>query len=61
MKRYTIMVRPSGVDYEVALADVDSNPEAIVKAVKAKRRRARLTRYENVRIRENEEQAGVQK
>jgi hypothetical protein len=66
MKRYTILARPTGMDYEVELAHVDDGPEAIAEGarqvpagwIRGKGKRVMLPRYEHVRIRENQVQAG---
>jgi len=55
-KRYSILVREFGVDIEVALCEVDCNPEAIVEALRQKRFGKRLLPvYGTVRIRDNDE------
>jgi hypothetical protein len=64
-KRFSIFVREHGSDHDVELMQLDSNPEPIVKALRAKtlsakksifesgKRKTNIPKYSWVRIEEN--------
>lgn len=58
-KRYSIMVRESGADHETELCQVDNNPNAMVACARTKTfvGKARVPRYENIRVIDNFENA----
>jgi hypothetical protein len=65
MSRFTIVIREIGSDHDVALANCDSNPEAIAAGLKAKalvtgqrrgRHRTTIPKYTTVRIVDHEKE-----
>lgn len=57
MKRFSIMARMNGAEFETEVCQCDSNPEPIVKALLAKKTRGRrhLPIYEIVRVVDHQE------
>jgi hypothetical protein len=63
MKRFTVLAQPYGCDHEVVVAECDTSPEEILKAVEGKALRQQvgsrtffIKRYANPRIRENNQE-----
>ncbi len=55
--RYSIMARPYGADHEIEIAQCDTNPEAVVEAVREKflkidggNRKVLVAKYEHVHV-----------
>jgi hypothetical protein len=59
MKRFTIIVIEDGSDHSVELMEVDTNPDELVKGLRAKKRKLgkrRVSHYSSVWVRDNGEQ-----
>ena len=51
--RYSIMVKERFADREIELCQVDNNPKALVKALKAKRTKRNCPKFTSVRVVDN--------